>query len=501
MPADTPVKATYADWANNTHSSWWKDPGLRRCTLYCVLLFFGIFSGGYDGSLLNGLQAMPTWNAYFGSPSGSLLGITGASQYLSGIVTTPLVSWACDKFGRKLTIIGGSIFMIIGAAIMAASNGLGMFIGARVIIGLSTGFANIGCVCLLNELAHPRLRGITAALYLTTYYVGAIVSAWSTFGCVYWTSSSWSWRLPVLLQALGPVVMILTCLFIVPESPRYLIARGQTEKAHAILADLHANGKMDDELVLNEVAEITGAIKLEKETGDTSWRRLFSTPGNRRRMLVILTVGTGTQWNGIGIISYYLAPVLRSVGITDSVQIAGLNGGLSDWFMAMLGAVLVNRAGRRRLWLTSTAGLLVAFVILTALSAEFLKTQNKSMGGGVPLSYSYTLEVLPYGIRAKGMSLFAGTQNVALAFNQYVNPVALQKIAWKYYIVYVVVISVYLAIIYFNFIETKGYTAEECALLLDQPKGQRTVVKELAVAAGEDKITAKDLQIEHRETA
>ncbi|ORY91581.1 hypothetical protein BCR35DRAFT_328182 [Leucosporidium creatinivorum] len=49
------------------------------------------------------------------------------------------------------------------------------------------------------------------------------------------------------------------------------------------------------------------------------------------------------------------------------------------------------------------------------------------------------------------------------------------------YIVYVVVISVYLAIIYFNFIETKGYTAEECALLLDQPKGQRTVVKELAV--------------------
>lgn len=54
--------------------------------------------------------------------------------------------------------------------------------------------------------------------------------------------------------------------------------------------------------------------------------------------------------------------------------------------MAMLGALLVNRAGRRRLWLTSTAGLLVAFIILTALSAEFLKTQNKSMGGGVVFS-------------------------------------------------------------------------------------------------------------------
>lgn len=96
------------------------------------------------------------------------------------------------------------------------------------------------------------------------------------------------------------------------------------------------------------------------------------------------------------------------------------------------------------------------------------------------------------------------------------------------YIVYIGAIFFYLVIIYFFFIETKvrpkpgysidvypsahadllllprplqGYTAEEVSLLLDQPKGQRTVVKELAVAAGEDKLTAKELQLEHREIA
>lgn len=45
--APAPAKATYAEWENNTNSKWWKDAGLRTCTLYCVLLYFGIFSGGY----------------------------------------------------------------------------------------------------------------------------------------------------------------------------------------------------------------------------------------------------------------------------------------------------------------------------------------------------------------------------------------------------------------------------------------------------------------------
>lgn len=67
--------------------------------------------------------------------------------------------------------------------------------------------------------------------------------------------------------------MIITALFIVPESPRYLVARGRSDEAHVILADLHANGKMDDELVLNSLAEIKGALTLGKSCSFSSSRR------------------------------------------------------------------------------------------------------------------------------------------------------------------------------------------------------------------------------------
>ncbi|KAE9400803.1 hypothetical protein BT96DRAFT_919261 [Gymnopus androsaceus JB14] len=72
-------------WKNNTHSNWWMDPGLRKNTGWIVLLYFGSFAVGYDGSLMSGLQAMPQWNRSFNNPSGVRLGLISASLPLAAI--------------------------------------------------------------------------------------------------------------------------------------------------------------------------------------------------------------------------------------------------------------------------------------------------------------------------------------------------------------------------------------------------------------------------------
>jgi len=126
----------------------------------------------------------------------------------------------------------------------------------------------------------------------------------------------------------------------------------------------------------------------------------------------------------------YLAPVLRTVGITDSAQIAAINGGLSvwNWIASIAGACLVERVGRRPIWLTSTAAMLILWSIFTALNATFAKTGGSAVGGAViafiylfassysaawtPLSQSYTSEILPFSLRAKGMAYFAFAQSV-----------------------------------------------------------------------------------------
>jgi predicted MFS family arabinose efflux permease len=85
------------------------------------------------------------------------------------------------------------------------------------------------------------------------------------------------------------------------------------------------------------------------------------------------------------------------------------------------------------------------------------------------LTVSYTVEILPYRIRAKGLTLcFVGT-SLAGIFNQYVNPIGLAALGWKFYIVYVVVLVLECLAIYFYYVETRGPTLEEIAILFDGP--------------------------------
>lgn len=141
-----------------------------------------------------------------------------------------------------------------------------------------------------------------------------------------WTSD-WGWRLPTLLQALGPIVVGAGCFFI-DESPRFLLAKGRREKALQVLADNHANGDRDDPLVLHEMDEIEEALAREKRE-QTGFRTFLKTKGNRHRLLILLTTGTGSQSNGVAIYSYYLAPALRIAGVTSALEQTGINAGAS----------------------------------------------------------------------------------------------------------------------------------------------------------------------------
>ncbi len=294
------TKPLYATWQNNTNPTWYKDPGLKKTAYYCFVLYFAIFASGYDGSYLSGLQALDSWNAFFDTPAGNKLGLISASAYLPSFLTPPLIAWSTDKFGRRPVILFGACGIIVGAILGCFANGLAMLIVGRLVVGGCANFLSVASVCLLNEIVHPRLRHISVALFLTTYYVGSIVAAWVTFGCVYWPGN-WGWRLPTLVQALGPAFMLANLWFI-PESPRWLKANHRHDEARLILERLHANGATNDELVNNEIAEIDTALALEAQVA-TTWGSLLATKGNRKRMVVITVVALGSQWSGLGLIS------------------------------------------------------------------------------------------------------------------------------------------------------------------------------------------------------
>ena len=326
-----------------------------------------------------------------------------------------------------------------------------MFIGARFLIGFGLTFASSGAALLITELAYPPYRAPLTSLYNSLWYSGAIIAAWSTFGS-FKLDSSWSWRIPSALQGL-PSVLQLGLLWFGPESPRWLVSKGRDTEALHLLAYYHADGNKNDPLVQFEYEEIKAAIDLDKAVAATvGWTSMIKTPGNRKRLTIIVALAWFSQWSGNGLVSYYLNQVFDTIGITDPTTQLLINGVLQIWNLAwaVTAATLVERIGRRILFISSCTGMLLFFVLQTVCSARYAITQSHSAAHAViafiflfyasydiaftPLIVSYTLEILPYPLRAKGFTLFGFVLSIAIIFNQYVNPVALRKIGWKYYV-------------------------------------------------------------------
>jgi MFS family permease len=152
------------------------------------------------------------------------------------------------------------------------------------------------------------------------WYVGSIIAAWTTFGTSHMESSSWSWRIPSLLQGVPALAVMGFVLLGLPESPRFLHAKGRTGEARALLVKYHCDGDVDDPLIEQEISEIEALINADKAASQMRWSALYASPANRKKMGVVIAVCLLTLWNGQGVISYYFSPILTSIGITGATQ-------------------------------------------------------------------------------------------------------------------------------------------------------------------------------------
>ena len=150
--------------------------------------------------------------------------------------------------------------MLVAVAIQTGAQNIGMFIGARCLIGFGLGIAATGAPLLITEVAFPTHRAPITSLYNTTWYLGSIVAAWATFG-TFTLNSSWSWRIPSVLQGL-PSFLQLVFIYTIPESPRWLVSKGRTEQAMRVIGKYHCGGDMQDPLIRFEIEEIEAALAL-----------------------------------------------------------------------------------------------------------------------------------------------------------------------------------------------------------------------------------------------
>ncbi|KAJ5621367.1 hypothetical protein N7528_006150 [Penicillium herquei] len=466
---------------------WFRVPNLLKLNLILLIPLLSSAVAGYDGSLMNSLQSLTEWKDYFGNPTGAVLGVVNAAQSIGSVISLPFIGILSDRIGRRLTLLSGTIVIIIASIIQAASVKYGMFVFARVLVGVGSMLVVQPSPMLITELAYPTHRGKYTSAFWTIYYLGAILASWTSYGTQkHLSSSNWSWRVPSIVQAGFPLIQLIFWCF-VPESPRWLIANGRKEEAEVLLARFHTDGDTSHPLIQFEMAEIGRTIEMESLATETKWSTLVKTPGNRKRTFIAVCVGAFAQWNGVAVVSYYLTLVLDTVGITDSDTQTLINGLLQifNFIVAGSAALLVDRLGRRTLFLWSAVGMLISFVIWTACSAVFNTTGADSLGRTViafvfifyfhydiaytPLLLGYPTEIFPYSIRSKGLTVELLSVYSSLIVLSFVTSIALDNIGWHYYIFFCCFDVFVLIITWLAFPETKGYSLEEIAEVFDGP--------------------------------
>ncbi|KAM0807455.1 putative General substrate transporter [Seiridium cardinale] len=453
---------------------------------------------GFDSSLMGSINAMTPYQETFGlSGAGSSAGIIFIIYNLGQIASFPFCGFIADGFGRRICIFVGCAIVLIGTAIQATADHMGQFIGGRFILGFGASIASAAGPAYTVELAHPAYRGTMAGMYNNFWWLGNILAGWTTYGTNLNYSTSWAWRVPTIVQAGMPAVVMCLIMFF-PESPRWLIHKDRAEEALAIFAKYHGDGDENSPLVqlqYREIVEETQVLRNDNPWWD--YQELVNTRAARYRLAMVIGMSFFGQWSGNNVVSYFMPEMIASAGIADKNKQLLINAinPIFSMIAAVYGATLLDKLGRRPMMLCGLLGSLIFYVMLTAFTAQTANNPNLAYGtivsiylfgicfawGFTPLQTLYAVECLENRTRAKGSGLNFLFLNIAMVVNTYGISVGMEAIGWKLYLVYIGWIMVEIVVIYFFFVETAGKTLEEMAEIFEAKNPRKASTRKVKV--------------------
>lgn len=455
-----------------------------------------------DSSLMGSVNAMKPYQHDMGlSGAGSSTGIVFIVYNLGQIAAFPFCGLLADGYGRRICIFVGCVLVLVGTAIQGSAHGLPQFVGGRFVLGFGASIASAAGPAYTVELAHPAYRGFMAGMYNNFWWLGNILAGWTTYGANLHLDNSWAWRVPTLVQAGLPAVVMCLIMFF-PETPRWLIAHDRPDEALAVLAKYHGDGDPDSAIPQLQYREIVEENSLTRD--ENPWwdfRELVHTRAARYRLAMVICMAFIGQWSGNNVVSYFMPEMFATAGITNTDTQLLLNAinPIFSMMGAIYGASLLDKLGRRKMMLMGLVGSLFFYVLLTAFTANAGANSNLGYGvivsiycfgicfswGFTPLQTLYSVECLENRTRAKGSGLNFLFLNVAMVVNTYGISVGIEAIAWKLYIVYCVWIAIEMVVIYFFFVETAGKTLEELGGIFEAKNPRKESTKKTKIAVDE----------------
>jgi MFS transporter, SP family, sugar:H+ symporter len=336
---------------------------------------------GYDSGAVNGTQE--GLKAAFSLSEGGL-GFTVGSLLIGCFVGAFFAGTLADRLGRRNVMRLAALLFLIGALVQGFSHAQWLFVLARIMGGMAVGAASVLSPAYISEVAPANIRGrmttvqqimiisgLTAAFLVNYFLAGSAGSSTSTF----WLGLE-AWRWMYLMQAI-PAAIFLVALYFIPESPRFLVSKGQNEAAGIVLAKLY--GETEGKAKLEE-------IRASFTVGHRPSLRDLKDPVTGRIRSILwagLVIAVFQQLVGINVIFYYGATLWQAAGFSEAqaLQTNIISGAIS--IVACLVTVgLVDKIGRKPLLLIGSAGMAVAlFTMVYAFSTGMLVDGQLNLPG------------------------------------------------------------------------------------------------------------------------
>lgn len=381
-----------------------------------------------------------------------------------------------DRYGRRTTFLIAAFGFIFGLIVTSLANGFGALMLGRFFVGMGVGVGLAIDPMYIAEVTPPQHRGELVSWCEVALNVGILLGFSMDLLFSNW-SPGIAWRGMLLLGCIFPIGMIgVIGGNIMPESPRWLVAKGRTEEAELVLKRIYPPG-FDVKSITKDIQE-----GIEKESAAqkvVGWDMIFSpTPGFRRMMLVGIGIVILQQAVGIDAVQYYLLDVLEGVGIESKKTrsyILILMGMLKLIF-AWIGGKLFDHHGRRKLLFVSLFGCAFALFVIAASysipSDSALKGVVSIFGLGLYISlfsigigpggWLVASEVFSTSIRAKAMSLATFLNRVMATIMASTFLTVANGISWPgFFMVLCVICLLTVAFVFLYLPETKGKSLED----------------------------------------
>lgn len=446
MPTSTPLSQVRT-----------KDYYHRQTWFIAAAAAVGGLLFGYDTSVISGailfVRSHFGWDSFHTELAVSIV-LTGA------LVGAASAGYLSDRFGRKPLQIANAIVFAVFAVLTGMAPNTTVFLIGRFMVGIAVGVTSMVTPLYIAEISPSSIRGALVQLNQLMIGIGVAVA----YAVAWFLAGSGNWRL-MFISAVLPSIVLLIALFFLPESPRWLAAKGRLNAARSVLDGIY--GPAEIETAMLQFASVI-------ETDDVKVRDLLL-PRFRKPLVAGMGLAIFQQVTGVNTIIYYTPIIMQMAGFKSAANaiLVTLIIGCINVLFAIGAIFLLDRVGRRRLLLISIAGMFCCLFLLGyyfgmphlmrfPIVGAFLAYLAFFQIGLGPVFWLLISEIYPTRIRGQAMSLasvtiWASDWIVTLTFLTLLDHWGPRKSFWVYGIA---CIAAYLFSLRF-IPETKRRTLEE----------------------------------------